>query len=285
MFFNILTQWWALKAFFDVAQNTAPAKEKYRAREIYRMLSDPSLRLYLEFLCPVVQEIEQLNARFQTSNPNMGELFKLLDMQFKSLKGRVYDSRGKQLHVTLCDFGVKFKEASKEMDQSMVRTVMERCQSFLFTLIKEFNKRVVENQDVLISLSLLKPEKIMKDESKFGDLPFRHFCDDVSSAENEFRKIKQVDWNSENLDEVQFWSKVSKYEVQGEKIFPVLSSYALMCLSLPVSNAYVERIFSIVSYLKDKYANRMQIPMLDSLLVIKTHMQANIFFFKNSFLH
>ena len=75
----------------------------------------------------------------------------------------------------------------------------------------------------------------------------RYFCD-VSSVENEFRKIKQVDWYSENLEEVKFWSKELKYEVQGEKTFLVLSSYALACLCLPVSNAYVEQIFSIVSW-------------------------------------
>ena len=101
-------------------------------------------------------------------------------------------------------------------------------------------------------------------------------------VENQFRLFRQVKWDKE-LEEIvkegsmiKFWAAVRAYELNNETIFKELADYALTCNSLPVSNAYVERIFSIVAFMKDKYANRMQISMLDSLLLLKTHLQANI---------
>ena len=99
--------------------------------------------------------------------------------------------------------------------------------------------------------------------------------------ESQFRLFKQVKWEEE-LEEivkedntVKFWAAVRVYEMNNETIFKDLADYALTCNSLPVSNAYVERIFSIVAFMKDKYSNRMKLPMLDSLLLLKTHLQAN----------
>jgi hypothetical protein len=49
-----------------------------------------------------------------------------------------------------------------------------------------------------------------------------------------------------------------------------LAHYALNCLSLPVSNAVVERIFSHVTKVKTKLQNKISLEMLDSLLQIRT---------------
>ena len=74
-----------------------------------------------------------------------------------------------------------------------------------------------------------------------------------------------------------FGAKALEHKVEEQKMFHNISTWALNVLSLPVSNAYVERIFSIVSFMKDKYANCMGLPMLDSLLLIKTHLQAVLY--------
>ena len=83
----------------------------------------------------------------------------------------------------------------------------------------------------------------------------------------------------ERINSLTFWSKVINHELCGEKPFVSISNYALAVHSLPVSNSYVERIFSIISFFKDKYSNRMGLPMLNALLIIKTHLQENLFIF------
>ena len=79
-------------------------------------------------------------------------------------------------------------------------------------------------------------------------------------------------------DSVKFRSQILNYTVEEEPIFSNISKYALTVLSLPCSNAYVERVFSIVTFMKDQYSNRMHLSMLDSIIMIKTHLQAKTCF-------
>jgi hypothetical protein len=62
-----------------------------------------------------------------------------------------------------------------------------------------------------------------------------------------------------------------KTNASGDPIFKELSEFALCLLSLPISNAVVERIFSIMNTAKTKIRNRMGQRMLVVLIRIKTH--------------
>ena len=113
---NIRSHWWDLKAYFDVAQNQAPVRDRYRVRELYGMLSDPLNLLYFEFLSPIIREMETLNRKFQTSHPDMNALLKMLELQVRSVRARVYDDRGKSMHILCCDYGVNFEEQAAKLD-------------------------------------------------------------------------------------------------------------------------------------------------------------------------
>ena len=45
-----------------------------------------------------------------------------------------------------------------------------------------------------------------------------------------------------------------------------MANFALMALSLPISNAVVERVFSVMNCVKSKLRNRMGMKMLNSIL-------------------
>ena len=109
--YNILTQWLELKTYFEMASLDANVKDCYHARELSGMFKNNANKLYFEFHVPIVQEMEALNAKFQTSDPNMHELHKQLDLQ--------------QLHVLCCDY-VKFQERAKNMDQFNVQDIKEQ---------------------------------------------------------------------------------------------------------------------------------------------------------------
>lgn len=57
----------------------------------------------------------------------------------------------------------------------------------------------------------------------------------------------------------------------GQQIFKELSNFALRVLTLPVSNAVVERVFSVMNTTKTKLRNRMSMDMLVALIRIKIH--------------
>ena len=61
----------------------------------------------------------------------------------------------------------------------------------------------------------------------------------------------------------------------GKQVFRELSLYKLRLLTLPSSNAIVERGFSIMNSIKNKIRNRMLLILLDSLLRIRLHFLAN----------
>lgn len=78
----------------------------------------------------------------------------------------------------------------------------------------------------------------------------------------------------ESVSTVGFWTSVNKIEsADGTKTFKDLSAFAIRALSLPTSNADVERVFSVMAVIKTKLRNRMLIPMLVALMRVRIHMR------------
>jgi len=68
------------------------------------------------------------------------------------------------------------------------------------------------------------------------------------------------------------WATFSQVtNAAGDHTFKELSEFALRLLSLPISNAMVERIFSVMNATKNKVRNRMSQSILVALIRIKVH--------------
>lgn len=69
---------------------------------------------------------------------------------------------------------------------------------------------------------------------------------------------------------IKFWIEVKSYEDScGLNPFNDLACMAIRILSLPYSNAEVERVFSAINSFKSKVRNRMSLASVNSLLHIK----------------
>lgn len=72
-----------------------------------------------------------------------------------------------------------------------------------------------------------------------------------------------------------FWSNVRVHkDIDGSQPFEKLAKFALKILSLPLSNAVVERVFLVINITKTKLRNKMNFTMLDAILRIRTHFHA-----------
>jgi hypothetical protein len=69
------------------------------------------------------------------------------------------------------------------------------------------------------------------------------------------------------VDTEQFWIGVLQH-----KAFKELATFALTCLITPVSIAVVERIFSLVSSIKTKARNRMQLNLIDAIVRVRAEL-------------
>ena len=73
---------------------------------------------------------------------------------------------------------------------------------------------------------------------------------------------------------VAFWSRVAEVKNSlGDKPFKELATYALNCLTTPVSNAVVERTFSLLASIKTKQRNRMKLELLNAITRIRSKLQ------------
>ena len=69
------------------------------------------------------------------------------------------------------------------------------------------------------------------------------------------------------VDTEQFWIGVLQH-----KAFKELATFALTCIITPVSNAVAERIFSLLTSVKTKARNRMQLNVLDAIVTVRAEL-------------
>ncbi|KAE8739290.1 hypothetical protein FOCC_FOCC015213 [Frankliniella occidentalis] len=108
-------------------------------------------------------------------------------------------------------------------------------------------------------------------------------CFDRENIESQWRKLGQY-----SLDDLcpaetsvlevavdKFWTAVYNMRTGGgQRAFADLARYVLACLCLPLSNAAVERLFSILTVVKNKLRNKMGMEMVEAILRVRFHLQA-----------
>lgn len=71
---------------------------------------------------------------------------------------------------------------------------------------------------------------------------------------------------------MKFWSKLYSFkDAGGDYIFRELTEFVLKLLSLPTSNAMVERVFSILNAIKTRARNKINYPMLENVLRLRCY--------------
>ncbi|XP_060662087.1 uncharacterized protein LOC132795409 [Drosophila nasuta] len=142
----------------------------------------------------------------------------------------------------------------------MALSIYRNCQ----TIFKYINKLIcfsLPKFDVLFWPTLANILYILEhfklDSDKIEDILFQ------------YQNINLLNW-SNLTDTISFWAEVSNYvDAAGNKRFSALASFALSLLSLPWSNAEVERVFSQMNNGKTKLRNRMAVETLNSILHIR----------------
>lgn len=239
----------------------------------------------------IVKEFEQVNAFFQATNADPEKMVKELDLHYRSLRQRLFYVQGQTLAMSLVEFGAHFQsEALRCVHESKngpsfgerVERLKERCHEFLLEVLQQVQTRLPQNKAIFQGLHGLHPTKVLSQAERlnFSLLPLRHLLENnVDIIEAQYQKILLHIWKEEEVfkdefpidDTVKFWSGISRHKnALGEHPYKELASYVLSCLTMPVSNAVVERIFSHVTNVKTKLRNSLSIEMLDAIIRIRT---------------
>ena len=282
--YNLLVNWEELKAYFNVIElSKLNIDVRYKATLIKEMLNDHKNYLYIQFATPFVQDFEKVNSFFQQSKADPYDLHQELSLHYRSIRSRIIDCQGNKKKIDQVDFGAKFllecqkyinKMQSKEANEE-VKIVKIRCQSVIEDALDQVSNRLPPGMHVFKDLAKLSPKVVLNQSvrSNFSDLSVLSLaeCTNISKIEEQYRKIPFVDWKDEEVfkdgiptDTEKFW-----IGVRENSSFKDLADFALTCLVTPVSNAIVERVFSLVASVKTKARNRMQLQLLDSITRIR----------------
>lgn len=97
--------------------------------------------------------------------------------------------------------------------------------------------------------------------------------ENIDKLLQQWHNINYIQWNATS-NVIEFWSEVRSYKNSaGINTFKELSDLAISALSLPHSNASVERAFSAMNIVKNKLRNKMDVNTLNSILFIRNYLK------------
>ncbi|XP_022119940.2 uncharacterized protein LOC110996526 [Pieris rapae] len=282
---KILKQWDGLKLHFEMA---ASRERCYTAEQLNSMLKSKTNLLYMTFLGTYLKPITMTNKIFQATNADplklLEELHNLLLTYLtvlippaqleKADKYRLsnYDFENYIMDSSFMNFGYAFNEKSVGIRDHELKDVKQRCKEFLIEICKQIQRRLPNNMKTLENCNILSPKnatsQIKPDITNLAK-SFKSICNDVDSVVQEWNALHRSVWKS-TQDTEEFWVEVYNFKnAVGDRSFGHVSKLALGIMSLPFSNAVVERAFSQVSIIKDKLRNRMAIHTAESILRIR----------------
>lgn len=109
---------------------------------------------------------------------------------------------------------------------------------------------------------------------------------DIEEIEAQWNKLLTLKYSEicdggsiDEKDTSRFWIDI--YNIKdscGKRAFPDLAIFTLQVLSLPLANATVERVFSVMNAVKTKSRNRMTMLTLEAILRIRLHLNVSFVF-------
>lgn len=293
---RIMSQWDELKEHFRITKDT---EKDLMAEQLYGYLSDPYLGLYFAFLKPLLKLFASTNVLFQSQGACLLKLSDELMLFYKSLLSRLCSSASFEhlsdtallsfsfkdyvLPTNAVNYGAEFslllnEPPYRELPSDGVDYLKGRCRAFLVEAVSQVQCRLPPNVSLLSKLKLLSPAVATSGQreniaSLLMEFPQMKLS--VTDIDNQWCTLNLVKWNCLSNGRVgcsaeEFWVEVNSYvDASGRRSFAELSSFALSLLSLPLSNAEVERVFSQQNIIKNKLRNRLHVGMVDSILNVR----------------
>ncbi|XP_017481508.1 PREDICTED: uncharacterized protein LOC108370644 [Rhagoletis zephyria] len=251
------------------------------------MYKDERNYLYLLFLRPILAELLALNNSFQSNNTDPTKLLKDFAVVINSLKSKII-SPDNDVDVISIDFeqyinkscylGYNFEKKILEMKSSSglteesekyIRTI---CTNFVVVLINQLKQRLPDNFDTIKKVNMFSVGNVLRASHEEIEDVLKHFnySDDmIEKIIIQYNRINFVKWNNIS-NTMQFWAEVQTYtDAGGNKLFSDLAEFALHLLSLPWSNADVERLFSQLNLVKTKLRNSIHLITINAILSIR----------------
>lgn len=178
------------------------------------------------------------------------------------------------MHTDSIYYGYEFNIICKTMKNDDIRDVKLKCKQFLITICKEIQQRLTSNINILKTITVFMPETATSQKRvNIIDIVLQFSRFSVEHCLSEWDCIANKTWN-EMVDYIKFWSEVyNDKDSAGNHRFENISRLALGLLSLPISNATVERAFSTYNIIKNKLRNRLSVDMAEAIMKARYYLK------------
>ena len=290
-------QWDELGTYFKAeARGNGP---DVHAISILCGLYVPKNKVVLIFVADHIRRLNKLNKAFQAEGPSQARLLDHLLSYYYSMLDMVISSDGVNRvkaspdpisfdfaphlkDVKAVHFGHKFEVESvtafqKPDDLAHAKLCLY---NFLVEICLQIRARLPDNLKILKRITSMEPQQIFSnsDPRDIGVLA-SHYSTlggigvDISAAESELRQLRHALNATVTTPLLEFWSSVASASLSGDKLYPQLTRLASALLCLPISNATVERVFSVMVIIKNKLRNRLAIPMVEAVLTVRYNLR------------
>ncbi|KAH9363435.1 hypothetical protein HPB48_006029 [Haemaphysalis longicornis] len=179
-----------------------------------------------------------------------------------------------KLHFTLCKDKYRCYDAEilSEMYKDPVNKLYLVFLNPVLHRALEFHE-LWNNIELWNSMKSFSPECILSQaKPPHQDVPLlKLFKGDIGLLDTQYRQLCFLPWKNVTKNDIaSFWVEVLHFtDASGERCFKELAEFALSLLSLPLSNADVERVFSHMNLVKSRLRNRMRNEMLSAILHVR----------------
>lgn len=281
---RIVDQWDPLTQYF---RNITSHEKDFTADLILNMLHDKTNFCYFLYMKKILYDVNILNKTFQGKNEPfkvINDLFNLIEMVSKQIlnpssRVNVFSTSDLKSYINPQPYlGYSVETELKKLDPVEAKNIRTRCIDFTLELIQQLKQRLPNNFELfrfIQSFSVENVLRVIKPKLTAASImdDFNLETQFIDKIESQWDNITVVKWPTDILttgNSVPFWVTVYKYkDAGGQNPFRELATLAIMILSLPISNADVERLFSIMNLVKSKIRNKMTRKTCVAILLIR----------------
>lgn len=254
------------------------------------MYDDDVNLLYLSYLQPILVELQRVNKLFESNDVDpmklLNDLLFLIDSLVKrvtapNIRFDIFTHKIEDYVDNNAYMGYLFESQCQKMKKGNLDNILivkTRCIKFVINLINQLIQRLPENIKILKKISVFSVENTLKvNKEEISDILKLSGVSafDITKIENQFRNLILCKWEN-TTKTIPFWSEVLNFtDAAGNNPFLEIATFVISLLVLPISNAEIERIFSHMSIIKNKYRNKMSSYMLNAIMTIRAAFRRN----------
>ena len=301
-----VTRWLSMQACVDGLQEQYDTLTRYFELQVFE---DPThtndailtsfrnqfTRAYLEFLSHNLQRLVSFNLLFQSKTPALHKLEQVVKSLLRNVCGDfmnihyvrqneplmmdLNDERncvsltkvymGARATITIASVTSDIGEQHPDVQQFYLT-----CQSYLIKLVTQIQKRFTDVGQygfmAVISPSIAYNLSVPSLAGLYQKLAWLKNVVKLEEADPEWRSQATENGLSDTMGELEYWQQVKKYKtVTGNAKYPKLAIVVGVLLSLPHSNASVERVFSQLKLIKTDHRTALKEESLFALMTTR----------------